>query len=99
MTYVISIALQVKPQIICAGFTYIFYTHKIARRIEQTEQITANMPDKRSMPGMCILSHDHANGKNCEKPMNGGCKNNWTWSKRYRSQEAVLEDETFSRGR
>lgn len=56
------------------------------------------MPDKRSMPGMCILSHDHANGKNCEKPMNGGCKNNWTWSKRYRSQEAVLEDETFSRG-
>lgn len=33
------------------------------------------------------------------KPLMGGCYDNWTWSKRHRSQEVVFTDTKFRKGK
>lgn len=32
------------------------------------------------------------------KPLMDGCNDNWTWSKRHRSQEAILAEPNFRKG-
>lgn len=36
---------------------------------------------------------------NCNKPLKYGCEDNWTWSKKYRSQEVVLPEPTMKKGK
>lgn len=36
--------------------------------------------------------------ENANKPLRHGCYDNWTWSKRHRSQEVVFTDSTLRKG-
>lgn len=36
--------------------------------------------------------------KNWNRPLQHGCYDNWTWSKRHRSQEVVFTDPTLRKG-
>lgn len=56
------------------------------------------MTGKRQMNEMCSIEHDHSEWKDCEKPLQDGCLDTWTWSKRYRSEEVVLPEPTFHKG-
>lgn len=56
------------------------------------------MTGKRPLAEMCSLEHDHLEWKNCEKPLQDGYPESWTWSKRHRSEEVILPDPTLRKG-